>query len=236
MSLVLRVWCCGVAMVIMVLSISGCGSDDAFFAAVKQEDAAAVKRLVTARPSLVRAVDAYGCTGLNLAVERGDVETARVLIDAGSDVHHDCVRLGLPLQLTCFFGDRKMFDLLIEAGADINLQPKTVGSHSTAAPLHAAAGGGKLEIVRELLQLGADVNAGSFRDGRTPLMMAISREPPSNDRLAIVQLLVEHGADVNLGDEEGLTVLQYARRFNIAEITDFLVEKGARAGTRKAGW
>jgi hypothetical protein len=81
---------------------------------------------------------------------------------------------------------------------------------------------GHLEIVKYLVEIGADVNAKND-EGDTALMGAIY-----NDRLEIVKYLVEHGADVNAKTENGVTVLMSATYNNNSEMVKFLVEHGAK--------
>ncbi|KAF8497846.1 ankyrin repeat-containing domain protein [Russula emetica] len=81
------------------------------------------------------------------------------------------------------FNDRSVLRLLIEHGADINLQ-----NRFCTTPLQWASYNGALEVVRLLLEQGADVEA-KDEDGKTALQQAGDR---GHDE--IVKLLREHGA------------------------------------------
>jgi ankyrin repeat protein len=61
-----------------------------------------------------------------------------------------------------------------------------------------------LEMVKLLIDHGADVNQKNFR-GATPLMGAAVGTDP-----AVVKYLIEKGADVNARDPDGHTALMYA--------------------------
>jgi Ankyrin repeats (3 copies) len=96
-----------------------------------------------------------------------------------------------------------------------------------ATPLHLALGKGQsTELVRFLLQSGADVNA-SKANGVTPLMLA--RE------LSTVRMLLEAGADVNVKNNRGSTALHVAVRYGLnAGIICCLLRAGADATTTSA--
>ena len=67
------------------------------------------------------------------------------------------------------------------------------------SPLHCAVSNGKREIVRLLLEAGAQVNVRGHRSDRTPLFMAAEVGD-----LETARLLLQHGAKLNLTDQYGL--------------------------------
>jgi ankyrin repeat protein len=81
-------------------------------------------------------------------------------------------------------------------------------------PIHAAAGAGRVEVVKALIAAGADVNA---RDnwGFTPIIWAVSRcvpdkmtlEESNAARIECIRELVKAGADVNAGTRKRWTAL-----------------------------
>lgn len=71
--------------------------------------------------------------------------------------------------------------------------------------LMVAARYGELEIVRFLINNGADVNA-KDNNGQTALILAVDGR-----NIELVKYLVSHGADVNAKDNDGETALKLAK-------------------------
>ena len=109
--------------------------------------------------------------------------------------------------------------LLLECGVDVNMQDNDHDS-----PLHSASYNGKLEIVRELLNHGANASAKNKRD-EVPLHQGSQGEYESQaDGVRIAQLLLDRGVDVNARDKNGATPLHLASWCGKLEIAQLLVE------------
>ena len=91
----------------------------------------------------------------------------------------------------------KCFELLIKAGADVNMT-----TSEGPVPLVQAAIIGLRNGVELLMQAGADVNILCDYLGATPLMAATS-----GGFFIITKLLLQAGADVNSSDSDGHTAL-----------------------------
>ncbi|MEM6326226.1 MAG: ankyrin repeat domain-containing protein [Bacteroidota bacterium] len=113
----------------------------------------------------------------------------------------------------------------IDAGADVNAPVPNEGG---ATPLHIAAGWDRAEVVRALLDAGAEMEA---RDegGMTPLLSAA--DGPGTEAL---RLLLNAGADplVTATDFEGNGAMHYAVRVENAEAIQFLTEAGVPVDQR----
>jgi len=110
---------------------------------------------------------------------------------------------------------------LLRRGAPVN----GADNYGTT-PLYKAAVQGETEIVRVLLEAGADPNLESRgEDEGTPLCAAACW-----GRTDIVRLLLQHGADPNEVEtkERGpMTALAWAQHGGYAEVAEFLLEAGA---------
>ncbi|MFQ5528602.1 MAG: ankyrin repeat domain-containing protein [Thermoanaerobaculia bacterium] len=111
-------------------------------------------------------------------------------------------------------------------GERAEAQPaRTPPSPRVQAKLWKAAMSGGLELARQALDAGADVNALDTRtsqSGRRALNWAAL-----NNRPAMIGLLVESGADVNLANKTGFTPLHHAAEAGSAEAARVLLELGA---------
>jgi ankyrin repeat protein len=96
----------------------------------------------------------------------------------------------------------------------------------SATPLHLAVLNGRLEVVKYLINLGADVNAKTAKD-KTPLHMAASNTGPQFPGKQMAEALIAAGAKIDLPAEDGLTALHYAAQNNAVEVADLLIQKGA---------
>jgi ankyrin repeat protein/L-ascorbate metabolism protein UlaG (beta-lactamase superfamily) len=88
-------------------------------------------------------------------------------------------------------------------------------------PLHTAATAGQVEIVRLLLDSGAEID-GLDSDGSTPLhCAAVSRKPE------VVRLLLSRGADVNRRDRNGAYGLSFAASAGDSACIRMILDAGA---------
>ena len=114
--------------------------------------------------------------------------------------------------------------MLLAADALVN-PPGPVPRYGGRTPLQAAAEGGHLSLVQQLLSLGADMNApASPSSGVTTLQGAVWRGHHD-----VVSVLLAHGADVNAwpGRYKGVTALQAAALVGDVRMVEMLLEKGA---------
>ena len=88
--------------------------------------------------------------------------------------------------------------------------------------LYVAAGSGQIEIVRRMLDAGADVNTVVHGDG-SPLIAAVR----SGD-VAMIEFLLQRGADVNLAVEGDGNPLICAALMGNVDVTRLLLDRGAR--------
>ncbi|KAJ7111000.1 ankyrin repeat-containing domain protein [Mycena epipterygia] len=147
---------------------------------------------------------------LNLVrhIEQGAYDTTQVLY-------------GTALHAASFCGRESIVTLLIEMGADTNIQG---GYFGTA--LIAASHGGHQPVVQLLLENGANINALGEVCG-TALHAAIVMEHQS-----LALWLIEKGADLNAHGGYYGTVLQAATRYSKDSTVELLIKMGADVNGR----
>ncbi|CAK8990518.1 unnamed protein product [Durusdinium trenchii] len=99
--------------------------------------------------------------------------------------------------------------------------PNWRGGAFNATPIHIAANRGHLEVVRLLLEAGADKDA-VRTDGATALFIAAK-----NGHLEVVRLMLEAGADKDAVQTEGPTALFIAAQKGHFQAVQLLLEAGA---------
>jgi ankyrin repeat protein len=207
--------------VIIGFSTVNAGSYDDFFQAIKIDDANAVLALL-AKGFDPNSVDPGGQYGLTIAVSASSFRVATVLVDNhATNVEVRSPQDESPLMLASLKGNLELCRKLIARDADVN-KPGW-------APLHYAATGSHIEVMKLLLANAAYIDASS-PNGSTPLMMAAMY---GND--AAVSLLLEAGADPMLKNSLGLTAIDFAQRAERKDAAE-LIAAAIRASAPKGSW
>jgi ankyrin repeat protein len=188
-------------------------------AAIVDGDAAAVRAIVRADPSLASAHDGDGLPVVLLALFRQQREAAdalleaepelgvleaaaagradrlRELLDADPGSRHTRTPEGFtPLGLAAFLGGPEVVRVLLEHGADAN---DDADNKFRVRPVNAAAAAGDHETLRLLLEAGADPNARQ-EGGFTALHAAAH-----TDDVEMARLLLAHGGDPAIATDDG---------------------------------
>jgi ankyrin repeat protein len=114
-------------------------------------------------------------------------------------------------------GDEAAAGLFLAAGMDANVAVDPEGNTA----LMVAANNGRVSIVGEMVQAGADVNV-TNRAGVSPLMRAAAQSD-----LTLVRTLLDANADLNRKDARGDTALSFAAARGRRENVVLLLESGA---------
>lgn len=183
---------------------------------VKHNDVAAVRSLLE-RQVDVNAAEPDGATALHWAAYLENLETAALLVRAGSNVAAANRFGATPLALACINGNAALVELLLEAGADAN---ETSPEGETV--LMTASRAGDVGVVKALLSHGADANRKENWRGQTALMWAAAE-----GHADVVDALVAAGADLHLKSNTGFTALLFAVREGRMEAVRRLVAAGA---------
>mmetsp|Transcript_6714 Transcript_6714/g.8776 ORF Transcript_6714/g.8776 Transcript_6714/m.8776 type:complete len:582 (-) Transcript_6714:1574-3319(-) len=167
-----------------------------------------------------------GNTALHHAVKSANVELVRLLLcnKANVDKANNNGLRPLHWAVQNPSQSREVIELLLQYGAD----PNSVSLNELLTPLHIAAVLCNEDVVRVLIEAGANVNAAD-RDGDTPLHNAAGKTENGQDRIPIIKNLLSAGAwfkeSVNL---KGFTPLAAAAAAENREIAAILVKRGAK--------
>ena len=202
------------------------------------------------------------CTLLHAAAESSDLGMARLALEAGVDANARNKEGRTALSRTVWNGGvgGEMWRFLIDQGADpwvvdnegltvidwavylgrfegvVGTVTQEMRTKAAARNIHMAALHGDADAVRKFLDEGVSPNARHSRDRKTPLHWAVRM-----GRAEVVKLLTDRGADVNAREANGDTPLDKASEqfgkipVDRREITQLLVDHGARKGTGTAG-
>ena len=127
-----------------------------------------------------------GFTALMFAARQGDIDSARLLLEAGADINYSSPEHGSALGIAAASSQEEFARFLVERGADPNATDRW-----GFAPLHYA-----------------------LRDGITAIGMSRERIPTDSYWLrpsmpGLVESLLDHGADPNVRVEGGFPAFDY---------------------------
>ena len=180
-----------------------------------------------------------GSTALLFAARVGDLESARLLLDAGAAVNDKLADGTSALLLATHSGHGRLAELLLERGANPNL------AESGYAPLHAAVLVGDRSLVAALLahkanpnlrqtkgnpvrRTGEDLVLPNSLIGATPYYLAARF-----GEVEMMQMLIEAGADPKLRTADGTSPLMTAAGLGWALPMN---RRGVDITSKKSAW
>ncbi|KAJ8108358.1 hypothetical protein OPT61_g8230 [Boeremia exigua] len=179
----------------------------------------------------VNQVSKYGDSAMKYAITGRHLDLVRLLLDLGADANS--IVPGSSYLCTAALAGVEYVQVLLEAGANLNIQcsecaDSNYNCHYGPA-LFTAAGYGELDVMRFLVENGANVNFGPHigRYG-SPLSAAVT-----GGHLECVRYLVDNGADVNSTMETaeiGSPLATAAVAGNL-DLVRYLVDSGAKIDT-----
>ena len=211
------------------------------FEAIKAGNADEVRRLVRDEPEALKQRDANGASALLIAIYHQKHDIANVIADAIGEIDiFEAAALGrverikellrrdrslaaaysadgFPVVgLAAFFGHLDAVKILIAAGANIHA---AATNPLKVQAIHAAVASKNLDIVRAVLDAGADPNAAQ-QQGFRPI-----HESGSSGSRELAELLMKHGADPSIKNDAGKDTLALAREKGHTDFADWLEKR-----------
>ena len=250
----------------MVVTMLPRGGWTAAMYAARDGAADAVRALADGKADL-NATDPDGTTALMYAILNAHFDTAAVLLEKGADpnvadikgttalywavdMHTMGTMMGRPApKLVDKLDAADLVRMLIDHGANVNTRLKrpVIGRHHTmngdaglgdgTTPLARAAKGNDLQVMKMLLDAGADPKL-TLKDRTTVLMLAAAGGAvagpyqlgiPVTEASSIeaVKLFLDRGVDINAFNTMGQTAMHLAVARGARNLVTFLAERGA---------
>jgi ankyrin repeat protein len=220
-------------------------SGNELIAGIKANDLTRAREALRANPELATERDENGVSAVMNALYRGQTVVVQLLLASGISLDvFEAATLGniarlrelldedraqinswspdgfTPLHLACFFGQEEAAKFLLDRGADV---ASAARNPMRVQPLHSAAAGRRLPIVRVLLERGAPVNA------RQHLGWTALHEAANQGNREMAECLLRHGADPATGNDEDKTAIDIANERGHTELAQMF------SRTRAAG-
>ncbi|MBE6419579.1 MAG: hypothetical protein E7031_05545 [Akkermansiaceae bacterium] len=155
----------------------------------------------------VNTPDSDGKTPLFIACEQDDIEMVKLLLAAGALVQPQTPNGRNSLEAAqsdvC---TRLLNEVAPIQETQLRLAKQNITPDSYGASLISAAKNNDVQLLTDLILMGADVNS-TDKDGKTAFYWAIMNFQPD---MQCIMLLHKNGADINKADNEGKTPLHWA--------------------------
>ncbi|TAL27556.1 MAG: hypothetical protein EPN97_16955 [Alphaproteobacteria bacterium] len=175
-------------------------SRESFFEAAMTGDVEELKACL--KKFSINTADSFGNTALHIAIQFRQGDAIRLLLQHGPDFEAQGKDNLTPLMLAMEKCKPSLIIPIIKAqGSNPNTH-----DNNYVYPLHKAAASGEMDVVKALVEHGADVNVRTRDTEDTPLHMAIR-----NGRRGVAEYLVQRGARIDIAGKDGLTATQLAK-------------------------
>lgn len=162
-------------------------------------------------------------TALLQAVQSGKTNVIQLLIDRGAN--KECVQRDsywTPLFEAVRSEKKNVVAQLLKNKVRVDAR-----GYNLETPLYTAAQLGNVDIIKMLIDHGANIEARLMQNGRTPLY-----EATSEGHMKAVELLLQEGANIECKCEDGLTPLLEASRRGHEAVVQLLLQQGANTEVR----
>lgn len=157
----------------------------------------------------------------------GNLEVIKFLVKNGVDINGGNIK-GDPIGTAAEYGNTSTVAYLINNGADINAVPEYEDCPKDSSALMKAAHSGYLDIVKLLVENGADLEyQNETADNVTVIISAAKR-----GSLHILEYLIKEGANINYQDKNGETALMAAVNSDYIDNVKLLVKYKADKNLR----
>ena len=173
------------------------------------------QKVETSKRKLIEAGFALSEEAFCSCVIEGEIKAVQLFLQAGfsADINN---KKGVPvLCLAIRNNHRSIVNLLLSTKLNINAISQDRGN----TPLMDAAALGNNDIVKDLIDAGADLNEKS-KNGQTALILAVGQ-----GTINVAETLIEEGAAVDVKDQLGMSALKYAKLFNQDKIIKSIENK-----------
>ena len=164
--------------------------------AVSRNNEDMLRTILEFRPDM-EIQDSDGETCLHYISHPTPLASVRLAVHAGAKVNSVNQAGEMPLQKAARYSTREVVEYLLSKNADVNCSGGEFG-----APLHRACSRGKFDLVKLLIDSGANTNFSSTGMYGTPMTAACLRCETSstsdNETVKVLRLLLETGADIHL--------------------------------------
>jgi ankyrin repeat protein len=161
------------------------------------------------------------------AVISGEVDKAKLLLDAGGNVEARDAEGSTLLMLAAATGNLAMVELLVNSGASVNERDERGWSPLMKSVYNAERDCGFPDVAEYLIAHGADVEA-PIGFGVRPLMLAAGY-----GEIGVVETLLKAGADVLARNEGGFTALMMVKQKHYVDVINRLHEAERDAGVEE---
>jgi ankyrin repeat protein len=174
-------------------------------------------RLLNEEPNLIETRGGLGETALHYLAVENQIDAVRTLVTRGANVNTLSDVGGTPLSEAASLGYVDLVKYLLSVGARLKVDGQSEPT------IHEAVRSGKPDMVKLILEAGAEVNEIASLD-ETPLHVAAEED----ENTEIVRILVAAGADLQARRIFDETPLAVAQRAGAAKVAEELVRLGAR--------